>query len=73
MMQEKYPTDYQCYVQFAYLYTDMEGRKAENERDYTKVKENYELAITYAPDGENTSEIMQLSALISELEEKGWL
>lgn len=72
-MQEKYPDEYQCYLQFAYLYLETEGLKDESKRDYKKVLENYNLAVQYAPSGKNTSDIQQLTAKIDELRSKGWL
>ena len=73
IMKEKYPDDYQCYLQFAYLYMDEEGAKSEAERNYSKVVENYNLAVRFAPNGKNTSDIQQLTAKMNELKAKGWL
>ena len=72
-MREKYPDNYQCYMQLAYLYMDMEGQKSEEIRNYSKVSEYYELAVQYAPNGKDTSDILQLTAKINELRSKGWL
>lgn len=72
-MKEKYPNNYQCYLQLAYLYMDEESRKSENSRDYSEVLNNYNLAVQFAPNGKNTSDIIQLTAKINELKQKGWL
>ena len=72
-MRKKYPDNYQCYMQLAYLYMDMEGQKAEELRNYSKVSEYYELAVRYAPNGKDTSDILQLTAKMNELRSKGWL
>ena len=52
-MEEKYPSEYRCYVQLAYVYIESEGNKSEESRDYQKVIDNYNLAVQYAPNGEN--------------------
>lgn len=72
-MKAKYPEDYRCYVQLAYVYMESEGYKNENSRDYEKVLDNYNLAVQYAPSGENTAEVVQLKGKIDELESQGWL
>lgn len=72
-MKEKYPDNYQCYLQLAYLYMDIEGKKSESSRNYSKVLQNYNLAVQFAPSGKNTSDILQLTAKINELREKGWI
>lgn len=72
-MKEKYPDNYLCYLQLAYLYMDMESSEPENSRDYSKVLEQYNLAVRFAPNGKNTSDIIQLTAKINELKSKGWL
>ena len=71
-MRGKYPEDYTCYEQLAYLYLHKEGEKPQNERDYSKVEENYNLAKKYV-DSKNKSELIPLENAIKELEEKGWL
>lgn len=72
-MKEKYPDDYQCYLQLAYLYLDEEGHSGEDNRDYSLVVENYNLAVQYAPSGANTSDLLPLANKIAELKQKGWL
>ena len=46
-MREGYPDDYRIYMRLALLYCSMEAEKAEEERDYSLVKENYDLAAQY--------------------------
>jgi serine/threonine-protein kinase len=72
-MQEKYPDDYRCYLQLAYLYAETEGEKPQDARDYRAVVENYETACKFAPQGERTADVMPLANLIGELRAKGWL
>ena len=72
-MEEKYPSEYRCYVQLAYVYIESEGNKSEESRDYQKVIDNYNLAVQYAPNGENTAEVVQLRGKIDELESNGWI
>lgn len=72
-MKEKYPDNYQCYLQLSYLYMDIEGEKSEDSRDYSEAYKNYKLAVKFAPNGKQTSDVMQLAAKINELKEKGWL
>lgn len=73
IMREKYPDNYQCYMQFAYLYIEIETKKPEYERDYSEALECYELAVQFAPSGKNTSDMIQLTALIEELRDGGWI
>lgn len=72
-MQEKYPDNYQCYLQLAYVYMESEGNKPESSRNYSTVLENYNKAVQFAPDGANTSDIIPLTSKINELRQKGWL
>ncbi|WP_455543023.1 protein kinase domain-containing protein [Intestinibacter sp.] len=72
-MKAKYPSEYRCYVQLAYVYMEYEGNKSENNRNYQKILDNYNLAVQYAPSGENTVEVIQLKGKIDELRSKGWL
>lgn len=72
-MKEKYPDDYHCYLQLAFVYLEMEGNGPEQSRDYSRVTENYDLAVRFAPNGANTSDIMPLTSKIRELKQKGWI
>jgi serine/threonine-protein kinase len=73
LMREKYPDDYRGYLQFAYLYAEIEGEKPQGARNYSAVVENYDLACGFAPQGANTADIMPLANLIDELRKKGWI
>lgn len=59
--------DYRNYVQLSFLYADMENQKPLGERNYNKTIENYNLAVKYAPNGENSVELNQLKNLVSKL------
>ncbi len=61
------PNDYRNYVQLSFLYADMENQKPIDQRNYNKTKENYNLAVKHAPNGENSVELNQLRNLISKL------
>jgi len=72
-MKQQYPEDYTCYMQFAFLYADMESKKPNENRNYDKTYENYKLAVKYAPNGEKTPEILPLVKLIDELKKNKWI
>jgi len=72
-MQEKYPDNYQCYLQFAFLYLETEGLKDEFSRDYSKVLDFYNKAVQFAPEGANTVDLIPLANIIEELKQKKWL
>lgn len=72
-MKEKYSDDYRCYLQLAYVYLDKESQKDEYSRDYSKVLQNYNLAIQFAPEGNSTSDIAPLTNKVEELKTKGWI
>ena len=72
-MKEKYPDDYTVYLQLAWVHMEKEGKKYEYSRNYNKVLEYHNLAIKFAPQGESSADIMQLSNKISELRIKGWI
>lgn len=71
-MRDKYPEEYTCYEQLAFVYLDMESEKQQNKRDYSKVVKNYELAKKYV-DSQNESKLLPLENAIEELREKGWI
>ncbi len=71
-MKSKYPEDYQCYLQLAFVYVEMENQKPQEQRDYTKVVDNYELAQKYVTN-QNQSDLAQLERIIDELKDKGWI
>ena len=76
-MKEGYPDDYRIYMRLALLYCSMEAEKAEEERDYSLVKENYDLAAQYyektAQSGVSDENMQDLEEIINQLYEKGWL
>ena len=76
-MREGYPDDYRIYMRLALLYCSMEAEKAEEERDYSLVKENYDLAAQYyektAQSGVSDENMQDLEEIINQLYEKGWL
>lgn len=71
-MNEKFPKNYECYAQLAFVYAGMESKKPVDERDYTRVLECYEMAEKYAG-SQNKSDLAQLERLISALREKEWI
>jgi serine/threonine-protein kinase len=72
-MKEKFPDSYTCYIQLCYLVIDTENQKPKSDRDYSEVEEYYGKAVELAPEGENDSQIIQLTAKVNELKDKGWL
>ena len=72
-MQQKYPDNYLCYVQQCYLNIEKENQKESSQRDYSMAAEYYEKAKALAPQGENDSSIIQLTAVMNDLKSKGWL
>ena len=72
-MQEKYPEDYRVYMQFAFLYADMEAQKPNNQRDYQKFFENSSLAFEkYDSSKEQDLQMEMLEQLDDELRAGGW-
>ena len=72
-MMDKYPGEYRCYLQLGLLNLEREGKKPESSRNYDKVLEYYNLAVQYAPQGAQTSDLIPLGNSINELRQKGWL
>ena len=72
-MTEKYPKEYTGYLQLALLYAERENEKPSEERNYTKTVENYELALKYSPNGQQTVELQPLINLINELKTNNWI
>lgn len=72
-MQKRYPEDFRAYMQLAFLYMDVESKKPNEVRDYSKVVDNYNLAVKYSPDGENNTELQPLKKNIDELKKKKWI
>ena len=72
-MQEKYPDDYRVYMQFAFLYADVEAQKANADRDYRKFFKNAGLAFEkYGSSKEQDLQMQMLEELDSELRAGGW-
>jgi serine/threonine protein kinase len=72
-MKELYPQDYTCYESLAFLYAEIENRKANEKRNYSKTIEQYNLAIKYSPNGEDTAELKPLIKLMNDLRAGNWL
>ena len=72
-MKDKHPEEYSCYLQLGLLNLEREANKIESSRNYSKVLEYYNLAVQYAPQGEQTSDLIPLGNKINELRQKGWL
>lgn len=72
-MKDKHPEEYSCYLQLGLLNLEREANKIESSRNYSKVLEYYNLAVQYAPQGEQTSDLIPLRNKINELRQKGWL
>ena len=72
-MKEKYPDDYNAYLQLAWVYLEKEGQQYEFSRNYDKVIKYYNLAVEHSPQGESTPDIIPLGNKINELRIKGWL
>ena len=72
-MKDKQPEEYSCYLQLGLLNLEREANKIESSRNYSKVLEYYNLAVQYAPQGEQTSDLIPLGNKINELRQKGWI
>jgi serine/threonine-protein kinase len=72
-MKKKYPHDYTCYIQLALLYADMENNQSFENRDYSKVWDNYQKAVKYSPNGKDDPQMAPLNHLIDELKAKKWI
>lgn len=76
-MKEAFSDDYKAYMQLAFLYADMESRKDNALRDYSRTKQNYEIAQKYYNDakarGIDDTEMQVLEGLMDELKDKNWI
>ena len=70
---EKFPQNYEGYMQLGLLTAQVEGQKPIQQRDYSKVQEYFNQAASCLPNGENAVELAQLKAIVDECREKGWL
>ncbi len=71
-MKEQYPENYQCYMQLAFVYIEMENKKPAEQRDYSSAVECYELASDYAG-SQNRTDLVQLDRLVESLRRNGWI
>jgi len=72
-MEKRYPDNIDVYIQFAFLYAEMQQKKENEHRDYNKVLEYYEKAVQCAQGNESIPELVPLKKLIDELREKNWI
>lgn len=76
-MLELYPDDYRVYMRLALLGITVEGKKAEDNRDYSQVESDYNQAEQYYEKERNSGasdETMQsLEDAMDQLYSKGWL
>lgn len=72
-MEARFPDDYTCYLQLAYLTLEAEGVKDQSQRDYHMVETYYNQAVSLAPDGADTPALQALKFQIDQLYAKGWL
>lgn len=72
-MEKRYPDSMDVYIQFAFLYAEMEQQKENEFRDYQKVVDNYEKAVRCAKGNESAPQLIPVKKLIDELREKNWI
>ena len=64
-------------MRLAILYGTVENGQPEEERDYTKVQENYEKAVAYYQkaknDGVSDAEMQVLETMMQQIIDGGWL
>ena len=66
-MEARFPDEYTCYLQLAYLTLEAEGAKEEGQRDYHMVEAYYNQAVSLAPDGADTPALQALKLQIDQL------
>ena len=71
---EKYPNDYRAYKRLAFLEADMQQKKANENRDYGKMKTYYENACNlYEQSGrDGDTEMQMLETMLRDLKDGGW-
>lgn len=69
-MKTNYIEDYKAYMMIATVYSEIEKEKPIEERDYNKAIGMYNLAVKYAPNGENNEDLKPLSDMINGLKER---
>ena len=76
-LQAELPEDYRPYMRLAILYGTEENSKAEGQRDFTKVQENYEKAVAYYQKAKNEgisdAEMQVLETMMQQVIDGGWL
>ncbi|MFR8002654.1 MAG: protein kinase domain-containing protein [Hydrogeniiclostridium sp.] len=76
-LRDELPEDYRPYMRLAILYGTVENGQPEEERDYTKVQENYEKAVAYYQkaknDGVSDAEMQLLETMMQQIIDGGWL
>lgn len=74
-MVSLFPNDYRGYKQLALLYAAAEGAKAEDQRDYTNFKDNYEKALQLYQSQQDQSDpdMQELTSLYQSAQAGGWI
>ncbi len=72
-MAEKYPENYICYKRLAYLEADKQQNKENENRDYQKMKEYYDIAKGLYGENGDDQEMQMLDNLMQELKDENWL
>lgn len=72
-MRTAYPEDYTSFMQLALLYAEIENRKPNEQRNYQRTLDNYQLALKYSPEGEKNVALQPLINLINELKTNKWI
>lgn len=70
---QKFPQDYENYMQLGLLAAQIEGQKPNAQRNYHQMQAYFEQAASCLPNGENSVELVQLKAIVDECKAKGWL
>ena len=70
---ERFPGDYENYMQLGLIAARAEGEKGNQQRDYSRVLEYFNKAADCLPNGKSSVELAQLKAVVDELTAKGWL
>ncbi len=72
---EQYPQDYRAYKRLAFLEADKQQKKENEERDYVRMKELYDEAVSLYQESkiEGDTEMQMLENMMQELADGGWL
>lgn len=72
---KQYPKDYRAYKRLALLEADKQQKKENEERDYTRMKEIYDEAVSLYQESqmEGDTEMQMLDNMINNLADGGWL